>query len=214
MLLTMTLRDPFVPAEMKRGLLGVNSRDELRNRLERMLDERGDKFLRSSDPRRTYSLVFAERLKDTLFDEEFEKKERNSTITLTFFSSQGNIIQSPGATQLGDANDLTSFTTVLSPNNITPISSFFTKSGNGLEGRSILTDVEKVNGSTAKRARPTCSSGPASQHAPAKKPTGSKAAISATTSCLCKRSRRPMSMCRSFPARNILVKGWPNCGSD
>lgn len=142
-LLTIFLRDPFVSAEIKQELIEINSGETLKNRLEELIDERSNKYLRPSDPRRTYGTVFAERLKNTLADEEFEKKEANSTITLTFFSSQGNIVQSPGATQLGDANDLTSFTTVLSPNNVTPISSFFTKSGNGLEGKSILTDTAR-----------------------------------------------------------------------
>ncbi|MBX3395185.1 MAG: hypothetical protein KF841_07435 [Phycisphaerae bacterium] len=142
-LLTMFLRDPFVSPDIKRDLLSMSSRTALQARLDDLIEERGSKFLRPSDPRRTYAIVFAERLRTTLGDKEFEKKEQNSTITLTFFSSQGNIVQSPGTTQLGDANDLTSFTTVLSPNNVTPISSFFTKSGNGLEGSSILTDMER-----------------------------------------------------------------------
>ncbi len=142
-LLTMFLRDPFLPAETKRELLGIANQSTLRGRLEELIDERATRYLRPNDPRRTYTTVFLERIEQAMEDREFEKKEENSTITLTFFSSQGNIIQSPGTTQLGDANDLTSFTTVLRPNQVTPISSFFTKSGNGLEGSSIMTGLER-----------------------------------------------------------------------
>ncbi len=147
-LLTMFLRDPFAPVDVKRELLAAASRSDLSRRLNDLLEMKGPAYLRPGDPRRTYSAAFADRLNAALADEAVEKKEENSSITLTFFSSQGNIIQSPGTTQLGDANDLTSFTTVLSPNEVTPISSFFTKTGSGLEGSSIMTDLargERIN---------------------------------------------------------------------
>lgn len=142
-LLTMMLRDPFVSPASKRHLLDAQSREELRERLAAIYQELEFRPIRPGEYRRTYRLVRDERLKEVIADEEYEKKEKNSMIGLTFFSSQGQIVQSPGATQLGDVNDLTSFTTELKPNTVTPISSFFTKNGTGLTGSSILTGVER-----------------------------------------------------------------------
>lgn len=142
-MLTMLLRDPFLSTEEKRRILAAGSIEQLAVRMDESYRENQYRSLRPGEGARTFGSLFEERLNSTLADEEFEKKEGNSNITLTFFSSQGNIIQSPGSTQLGDANDLTSFTTVLRPNLVTPISSFFTKSGNGLTGGSILTGMDR-----------------------------------------------------------------------
>ncbi|MCK6482875.1 MAG: hypothetical protein HUU22_05200 [Phycisphaerae bacterium] len=142
-LLTMFLRDPFFPLEHKRQLLETTDPENLAVLLERFYDECAMRSIRPGEYARTYARVHDDRLRTVIADQEFEKKERNSSITLTFFSSQGNIVQSPGTTQLGDANDLTSFTTELRPNIVTPISSFFTKSGSGLTGTSPLTGIDR-----------------------------------------------------------------------
>lgn len=142
-LLTMFLRDPFFPFENKRQLLETTDPENLAVLLERFYDECAMRSIRPGEYARTYASVHDDRLRTVIADKEFEKKERNSSITLTFFSSQGNIVQSPGTTQLGDANDLTSFTTELRPNIVTPISSFFTKSGSGLTGTSPLTGIDR-----------------------------------------------------------------------
>ncbi|MCP4250853.1 MAG: hypothetical protein GY778_27765, partial [bacterium] len=143
LLLTMFLRDPNTDPEVKRSLLKTKTTPELRSALVAQLDRKGNDPIRPGRQRRTYGTIFDERHALTVADERFEKKEKNSVITLTFFSSQGNIVQSPGATQLGDANDLTSFTTLLQPNVVTPISSFFTKTGSGTTGSSPLTGTDK-----------------------------------------------------------------------
>lgn len=142
-LLTMFLRDPRTDPGFKRGLLETGTTDELRHMLLSHYEEARYQPIRPGREPRTYGAVFDERYAEVLADERFEKRERNSIITLTFFSSQGNIVASPGATQLGDANDLTSFTTQLRPNVVTPISSFFTKGGSGTTGSSPLTGLDK-----------------------------------------------------------------------
>ncbi|MCH7813168.1 MAG: hypothetical protein IID40_04015 [Planctomycetes bacterium] len=142
-LLTMFLRDPNTDSDIKRSLLETKTTAELRSALLAQLDRKRDDPIRTGRQRRTYGTIFDERHALTLADERLEKKEKNSVITLTFFSSQGNIVQSPGTTQLGDANDLTSFTTLLRPNVVTPISSFFTKAGSGTTGSSLLTGADK-----------------------------------------------------------------------
>ncbi|MHC4090636.1 MAG: hypothetical protein ACYSVY_10245, partial [Planctomycetota bacterium] len=142
-LLTMLLRDPHTETELKRQLLGTKTLEELRSLLLARIDQCRHRAIRTGREPRTYGSIFEERYGEVLADERFEKKERNSVITLTFYSSQGNIIQTPGTTQLGDANDLTSFTTELRPNAVTPISSFFTKGGSGATGSSPLTGTAK-----------------------------------------------------------------------
>ncbi len=142
-LLTMFLRDPRTEAGFKRKLLKADTTAELRSLLRTRAEEYENRPIHSGREPRSYGTVFDERYAQVLADERFEKKERNSVITLTFYSSQGNIVQTPGTTQLGDANDLTSFTTELRPNVVTPISSFFTKGGSGTTGTSPLTGVPK-----------------------------------------------------------------------
>ena len=142
-LLTMFLRDPNTDVAVKRGLLEAGTGNQLRAMLLAHNAESRYQPIRRGRSSHTYGTVFDERYAETLADERFMKRERNSIITLTFFSSQGNIVVTPGATQLGDANDLTSFTTQLRPNVVTPISSFFTKSGSGVTGSSVLTGAPK-----------------------------------------------------------------------
>jgi len=142
-LLTMFLRDPRTDSGVKRRLLETATPQDLRDLLLDRFGQCRHRQIRLGREPRTYGAGFANRHGQVLADERLEKKERNSVITLTFFSSQGNIVQTPGATQLGDANDLTSFTTELRPNAVTPISSFFTKGGSGTLGSSPLTGVDK-----------------------------------------------------------------------
>ncbi|MBN1490343.1 MAG: hypothetical protein JXA69_10525 [Phycisphaerae bacterium] len=142
-LLTMYLRDPRTDAEFKRSLLQTTTREQLHEMLFEHLDEIRSKPIREERAARTYGEVFAGRCGTAEEDAGTEKKEKNSIITLNFYSSQGNIVQSPGATQLGSANDLTSFTTELSPNQVTPISSFVIKSREDTRGSSPLLGVRK-----------------------------------------------------------------------
>lgn len=142
-LLTMFLRDPQTSADFKRRLLQMETTEQLNSLLLTHLAGQRLVPIRSGRQSRSYGMIFDERHKRVLFDERVEKKERNSVITLTFYSSQGNIIQTPATTQLGDANDLTSFTTELRPNVVTPISSFFTKGGSGTTGSSVLVGTDK-----------------------------------------------------------------------
>jgi hypothetical protein len=142
-LLTMFLRSPNVPAVIKRELLGAPTRQELWDLFDKYYDEYDDQQIRAGRGAQTFADVFERRRKVAIEDAAVNKKERNSVITLSFYSSQGNIIQQPGTTQLGSANDLTSFTTQLRPNHVTPISSFFTKSGSGAKGSSPLTGIAK-----------------------------------------------------------------------
>lgn len=142
-LLTMLLRDSGTDVEQKLRLLEATERGQFRQRLLHLYRSKLNEPIRGGLDARTYATVFEERYGTAVADERFEKRERNSAITLTFYSSQGNIVQAPGTTQLGDANDLTSFTTELRPNVVTPISSFFTKSGSGTKGTSPLTGADK-----------------------------------------------------------------------
>lgn len=137
-LLTMLLRDPAVDVTFKQELLRTRTRSDLHDMMEEYYKHVSDRPIRDSRESKTYRMVYDERVRDTGEDAAIEKKERNSAITLNFFSSQGNIVQQPGSTQLGSANDLTSFTTVLRPNMVTPISSFMTKSGSSALGETAL----------------------------------------------------------------------------
>ncbi len=151
-LLTMFLRDPATPVDLKHGLLETIRGEDLRALLQQYYADTKDNPTRPGRAARTYGAVFEQRRDEAINDAAIEKKERNSAITLTFYSSQGNIIQQPGVTQLGDANDLTSFTTELRPNVVTPISSFFTKSGSGAKGSSPLTGVRKGEQTSEEKA--------------------------------------------------------------
>lgn len=142
-LLTMVLRDPLIDLDTKRRVLLADDAEDLGKLLEGVYADRTDLSIRPGRNARTYRSVFEQRFSETAEDSAIEKKERNSKITLSFFSSQGNIIQQPGTTQLGAANDLTTFTTELQPNTVTPISSFFTKSDSGAKGTSPLTGIAK-----------------------------------------------------------------------
>ncbi|MCG3128686.1 MAG: hypothetical protein CHACPFDD_03576 [Phycisphaerae bacterium] len=137
-LLTVLLRDPAVDVKFKQELLRTRTRDDLHDMMDEYYKHVSDRPIRDSRESKTYRMVFDERTRETGEDAAIEKKERNSAITLNFFSSQGNIVQQPGSTQLGSANDLTSFTTVLRPNMVTPISSFMTKSGSSAVGETAL----------------------------------------------------------------------------
>ncbi len=142
-LLTMLLRDPLVSIEVKTGLVEADHREELRSLLDELRGEYRDRPLRDGNRALTFGDLYDARRKETLQDASLEKKERNSKITLTFYSSQGTILDKTGVTALGDANDLTSFTTQLSPNVVTPISSFFTKSASGTKDTSQITGVAR-----------------------------------------------------------------------
>ena len=142
-LLTMFLRDSTFPPGTKLRLLETRSPQEMRQLLLEEYRRRRTRPVRSGRDAKTYEHIFESRFAEALSDAAYEKKEANSAIALTFYSSQGNIIQQAGVTALGDANDLTSFTTELRPNVVTPISSFFTKSGSGALGTSPLTGVDR-----------------------------------------------------------------------
>ena len=142
-LLTMWLRDPRTAVELKEEMLESQTREELHEFVQHRLAEKLKDPIQQRRAARSYGEVFEERYSNALEDATAEKKERNSVISLTFYSSQGNIVQTPGSTQLGSANDLTSFTTELRPNTVTPISSFLTKTLEGARGSSPLTGVRK-----------------------------------------------------------------------
>lgn len=142
-LLTMFLRDPQVDSAFKRKLLSTTARQPLRQLLRERFSEWRHRQIRGGRNGRTYGVVYDDRSELAIEERRYVKREHNSVITLTFYSSQGNIIQTPGSTQLGDANDLTSFTTLLRPNIVTPISSFFTKSGSGTLGSAPLRGTDK-----------------------------------------------------------------------
>ena len=142
-LLTMWLRDPRTPVEFKRELLETATFAELIERLKLRLIDRHGEPIREERTARTYGEVFEDRYGTVVEDAAVEKKEQNSVIALTFYSSQGSIVQAPGTTQLGSANDLTSFTTELRPNLVTPISSFFTKTLDNAKGTSPSTGIRK-----------------------------------------------------------------------
>ncbi len=142
-LMTMFLRDPMVSVEDKTRLVDTDSSEKLSAMLESMLVMREEQPIRPGRNVDSYQRVYDRRYEVTLENAAARKKELNTVITLSFYSSQGNIVAAPGSTQLGDANDLTSFTTELRPNIVTPISSFFTKRGQGSKGTSPLTGVAK-----------------------------------------------------------------------
>jgi len=142
-LFTMFLRDPMIDVETKTRMVETASRQELGKLLSTLYAERAERSVRPDRTADTYKTVYEKRLRETISDASIEKKEKNSKITLTFFSSQGNIVQQAGPASLGDANDLTSFTTELRPNRVTPISSFFTKTASGAKGTSPLTGLSK-----------------------------------------------------------------------
>ncbi|MHC5109496.1 MAG: hypothetical protein ACYTHJ_06420 [Planctomycetota bacterium] len=142
-LLTMFLRDPNFPVERKEEILRTASRESLYAAIERAMDDYASKSVQRGRRSATYQDVFDKRYKVALEETRYTKREENSVISLNFFSSQGNIIQSPGTTQLGDSNDLTSFTTLLRPNVVTPISSFFTKAGSSTLGSAPLRGMDK-----------------------------------------------------------------------
>lgn len=142
-LLTMLLRDPLVDCGIKTRLVELDEREELSRYLEALKYEYANRPLRGGRDDLTFGALLQRRLAEAIEDATVEKKEHNSKITLTFYSSQGTILAQSGATALGDANDLTSFTTELSPNKVTPISSFFTKTSDGTEDTSPLTDLAR-----------------------------------------------------------------------
>jgi len=142
-LLTMFLRDSTFPPGTKLRILETRSPQEMRQLLVREYQKRRTHRVRPGRDAKTYEQIFEKRFAEALSDAAYQKKEENSAIALTFYSSQGNIIQQAGVTAIGDANDLTSFTTELRPNVVTPISSFFTKSGSGALGSSPLTGVDR-----------------------------------------------------------------------
>lgn len=142
-MLTMLLRDPFVDEDQKRTFLNTTTRTELKELLTRYFDKNGNQPVRMAREGKSYRSILEDRRKVTTEDLSIEKKEKNSVIAINFFSSQGNIVQAPGTTQLGAANDLTSFTTQLKPNQVTPLSSYVTRNSNNATGSSILTGVEQ-----------------------------------------------------------------------
>lgn len=141
-LMTMLLRDPVIDVDVKASLVEAPTRKQLHTKLRSLYKEHADRAVRNGIAGRTWESIYQNRRQQTLEDAAVEKKERNSKIKLTFYSSQGSIIQA-GTNTLGDANDLTSFTTELRPNVVTPISSFFTKAASGTKGSSPLTGIAK-----------------------------------------------------------------------
>lgn len=142
-LLTMLLRDPRVSNEVKARLVEAPTLDDFEREAEPLYEGYRTMPIRSGSLAAIYEDIHDRRAVIALEDAGIEKKERNSRIKLNFYSSQGNIVRVPGTTELGDANDLTSFTTEVQPNVVTPISSFFTKASSGAEGTSPLTGVRK-----------------------------------------------------------------------
>jgi len=142
-LLTMFLRDPKTPLEAKRRFLDAHTVDALEALLTDELERRRQELVSEGPASRTYGAVFEQRYAEVIDDASIKKKEENSIVQLTFYSSQGNIIQAPGATQLGSANDLTSLTTELRPNVVTPISSFVLKTMENTDSKSPLTGLSK-----------------------------------------------------------------------
>jgi len=140
--------DPPRPAAAvgKRDAVDAPDRNGMNQRLRTLYESRRARQIRSGLNVPTYEAVFERRLDATLAEARVEKRERNSKITLSFYSSQGDIIQTPasgGGATLGDQNDLTSFTTEVRPNIVTPISSFLTRQAGGSKGLSPLTGVTK-----------------------------------------------------------------------
>jgi len=150
-LLTMLLRSPQINPETKTLLVEADSLAEFESLLDQVYEAYRGQTIGEGPLTPTYEEVFEQRQREAIEDAAAEKKESNSVIKLAFYSSQGNIISTPGTTQLGDANDLTSFTTELRPNLVTPISSFFTKSAGGATGTSPLTGIRKGESSTEEK---------------------------------------------------------------
>ncbi len=142
-LLTMFLRDPTMDVMEKCELVEAQNIVVLHEKLRDLYERYRKRSVRAGQGAKTYEAVFENRRQQTVDDASIEKKEENSQISLTFYSSQGNITQQLGLTNLGDSNDLTSFTTELRPNVVTPISSFFTKSANGTKETSSTTGAAK-----------------------------------------------------------------------
>jgi hypothetical protein len=142
-LLTMFLRDPTMDVVKKCELVEAQNITVLHDKLRDLYEKYQARCVRAGQGARTYESIFEHRRRQSVDDASIEKKEENSQIRLTFYSSQGNITQQLGLTALGDSNDLTSFTTELRPNVVTPISSFFTKSANGTEESSPMTGASK-----------------------------------------------------------------------
>lgn len=142
-LLTMFLRDPNTDVELKRQFLESSSIEGLSRLLTQHLESQHDQPIIKGPHPRTYGMAYDERFATAMDNAAIKKKEENTVIALTFYSSQGNIIQSPGATQLGSANDLTALTTELRPNFVTPISSFVLKTLENTDSKSPLTGLNK-----------------------------------------------------------------------
>ena len=139
----MLLRDPLIELSIKTQLVETEDRKNLSNLLHDLEDKYSNRQLHVGLDTTTFGEALERRRRETINAAAVEKKERNSKISLTFYSSQGNIIKQTGVTALGDSNDLTSFTTELTPNVATPISSFFTKLASGTEDSSALTGAPK-----------------------------------------------------------------------
>ncbi|MEP0843955.1 MAG: hypothetical protein HRF43_14725, partial [Phycisphaerae bacterium] len=142
-LLTMFLRDPNTAVEKKRAFLESGAVAHLARLLAEHLDDLRNLPIVKGPQAKTYAATFEQRFAEAVDGAAVKKKEDNSVIALTFYSSQGNIIQSPGATQLGSANDLTALTTELRPNAVTPISSFVLKSLENTDSTSPLVGLNK-----------------------------------------------------------------------
>lgn len=142
-LLTMFLRDPHTDVEQKQALLEAGTVENLENLLMQRLENLRHEPILMSPRSRTYGMAFEERFQRAFENASVEKKEENSLIGLTFYSSQGNIVQTPGATQLGSANDVTALTTELRPNAVTPISSFVLKNLESTDSKSPLTSLSR-----------------------------------------------------------------------
>ena len=126
----------------KHAIVQARTSDDLAVLLESLHAASRDRPIRPGLNVPTYQQVFERRRAIALAHANTKKRERNSKITLSFYSSQGDII-SQGLTALGSSNELTSFQTELRPNVVTPISSFLTKQASGAKGSSPLTGVAK-----------------------------------------------------------------------
>lgn len=128
--------------QAKHAIVQARTSDDLQVLLESLHAVSRDRPIRPGLHVPTYQQVFERRRAIALAHANTEKRERNSKITLSFYSSQGDII-SQGVTALGSSNELTSFQTEVRPNVVTPISSFLTKDSSGAKGSSPLTGVAK-----------------------------------------------------------------------
>jgi len=152
-MMTMLLRDPMIPVITKTRLVELEDRTARSDRLTDLLEELDGRPLRPGRDERSFGSLFRSRYDDTREVATVEKKERNSKISMTFYSSQGTIQSNLGITALGDQNDLTSFTTQLSPNRVTPISSFFTRSASNTQDTSSLTGLARGENEIEEKAR-------------------------------------------------------------